>query len=43
MVGPVPDPLNVLLDDLSLGLSLDDVLSKQPVVGVAAELLGEDT
>ena len=33
-------PLNVVLDDPSLGLSLDDLISKQPVVGIAAEVPG---
>ena len=42
MIGPIPDPLNDFLDDLSLSLSLDDVLSKQPVEGLTAGFPGED-
>ena len=42
MVSSVPDPLNVLLDVPGLGLSIDDVISEQLVVGVIAELLVED-
>ena len=42
MVGSVPDPLNVLLNEPGLGLSMDDVISEQLIVGVIAELLIED-
>ena len=43
MVGSVPDPLNVLLDEPGLSLSMDDMISEQLIVGVIAKLLVEDT
>ena len=43
MIGSVLDPLDAVLDDSSLGLSLDYLVSEQPVMWVGAELPSPNT
>ena len=43
MIGSVLDPLDAVLDNSNIVLSLDDLVSEQPVVWVGAELPGQNT
>ena len=43
MIGSVLDPQDAVLDHSNLGLSLDDLVSEQPVVWVGAEFPGPNT
>ena len=40
MISSVLDPLNAVLEDLDLGLILDDLVSEQPIVWVGTQSPG---